>query len=584
MQLFDIIVALIFLCSLVAISRFSQYLTAEDRQSYNHTALGLSILAVVSLIQIYNGLGVLRAVPFVSDPLFFKLAYCIGIITGLTFLISGVTSWVPLSRSYRMYSKDKIRKLELIKKTEQLARVENRLPVIFQKTLEQMLGSYTLAKGAAFIYSHRKSQLVCVSPETTGGEGGLDYSGLVFSKSVASSFSKHCGVTPDIIIDKLPQGLSMPELMVPVMAGDSLAGLFLLWEVETSRLSDEDRINLKIAADVIGRKVNNDLLSMKVSFERGLQTWRDVINSRLDWRRDGKETLSKIVDCFRGKVAFDLFSLTIVYRGNVAQRYTLGETGGLLSESNLDFGQADSLTREVFVGRKPKYEADLEVNSAASVDNMVSKGGYRSLLLHPVTVGNSTEAIVTLASRKPGQFTSKRRRYVETLMPVLADFVAFDKHRREIGIRERRAFLVNDFVSEIRQQEDLQAIIGKAAGILSKELKSTVVRVSTVDADGAFLNSRALELKRQSRIGDSCGRVDDSVADAVSPARAGYGASHDDQPGKHRPKNHRARIDPGVRGRLEIGADCSGQSQLFERGRHKSRGYSKLGGLSVLAL
>ncbi|MEW6412957.1 MAG: GAF domain-containing protein [Candidatus Zixiibacteriota bacterium] len=493
MQLFDIIVAMIFLCSLVAVSRFRQHLTAEDRQSYNHIAFGLSILAMISLVQIYKGLGVFASVPFISDPLFFKLAYCIGVMTGLTFLINGVTTWVPLSRSYRMFNREKIRKLELIKKTEQLARVENRLPVVFKKTLEQMLSAHDLTKGAVFAYSSSSSKFILVSECHAEEQDSPDLHDIVFSPSAAAAFARHCGVTADIVIDSLPHGIDMPQLVLPVLAGDRLAGLFLLWGENSSRLSDEERMNLKIAADIIGRKMHLDVLQMGSSFEKELRQWQANLESNLDRTRDAKEILAGLAQQLGNKVAFDLFSLTMVFGKNVAQRYTLGGTGGVLSEPNVDFERADSVTREVFVRGNPLYLADKADERWGRVDDIVTMGEYQSMWLHPVKIGNSVEAVMTLASKEPRYFTSSRRQYIEALVPTLSGFVTLDRHRREIGVRERRAFAVNNFVSEIRGEQDLQTVFSHAASILSKELKPTVVRVSTVDADGAFLNSRALE-------------------------------------------------------------------------------------------
>jgi DMSO/TMAO reductase YedYZ heme-binding membrane subunit len=134
-HIFDFAVASFFLLSLIAVSRFRQHLTADDKDSYRNVVAGLALLATVSLANVYSGLGLLVRIPFLSEPLFFRLLFWIGMITGLTFLISGATSWVPLSRSYRQYNKERIDRLELLKKVEQLLRVESRLPVILRKTL-----------------------------------------------------------------------------------------------------------------------------------------------------------------------------------------------------------------------------------------------------------------------------------------------------------------------------------------------------------------------------------------------------------------------------------------------------------------
>lgn len=113
----DFVIALFFLFSLIAVERFKNKLSTEDKEGYNYIIIGVTVLAFLTVARLYSEMGFLKSVPFVSEPLFFRLLYWIGVIAGITFLISGVLSWLPLSRAYRAYNKDRVKRLELIKKS-----------------------------------------------------------------------------------------------------------------------------------------------------------------------------------------------------------------------------------------------------------------------------------------------------------------------------------------------------------------------------------------------------------------------------------------------------------------------------------
>ncbi|UCE23986.1 MAG: GAF domain-containing protein [Candidatus Zixiibacteriota bacterium] len=499
MQIFDFVVALIFLLALIAVSRFRRYLTAEDRESYRHIVSGLTILAVVSLAKIYSGLGLLRPVPFLSDLLFFRLIFWIGIITGLTFLISGVTSWVPLSRSYRKYNRERIEKLEFIKKVEQLLRVETRLPHILENALDHMVNGYRLAGGAVYVYPKRKSTPIGVAWHDPTDVPSGQPAQVIFNERILRQFPRCGDLHPDRVVDKLPDGVTIPDMIVPVSAGKRLVAFFMLWVNPTAPMSDEDRMNLKIAGDIIGNAVSRDLLERTRDFGQDLKRWYAHLVSHLDYRSDTHGNVSMIVNSLRKQMAVDFFSLTFVRDDGMACRYTIGEADGLLTESNIDFAKSPSTTNFVYRNKETLRFDDLNDEVTAQVDEIITRNGYRSLILHPVQHGVNVEGVMTVASREPFHFTRQRCQYIEAVLPAVAGVAVAERYRLEAKARERRGYILNNFLSHVTAARTYDDVFERAAAIIATELKPSVVRLSTVDNRGPFLQSRALEIARSSQ-------------------------------------------------------------------------------------
>ena len=127
------------LIALVLVRGFQKQIKTVSTRSYDNIAGGLVVLVIAAVARIYHATGLLESVPFLSETVFFDLAYWIGVITGATLVISGVADWLPLARDYRRYHRSRIEHLDLLRKVEQLVGVENRVETVLSTTLQYMV-------------------------------------------------------------------------------------------------------------------------------------------------------------------------------------------------------------------------------------------------------------------------------------------------------------------------------------------------------------------------------------------------------------------------------------------------------------
>lgn len=496
MQLFEYGVAVVFLMALIAVARFKKYLTAEDTGSYNHVVMGLGILAIASLAQVYNGLGVFSRVPFLSEQPFFKLVFWIGIITGLAFLIDGVTNWVPLSRSYRQHNKERIDRLECIKKIEQLVRVESRAPVVFGTSLEYMVSGYDLEGGAAYLLSRRTRRAGCVRLINSGEHVSTADLSIPFERLSAHLHNDWEPSHSDCLQAALPAELKKPDLIVAVQAGKQLVGFFVLWAKGPSGLGDEERINLKIAGDIIGHELCRHVLQTQNDFQREVSQWTRSLSAGLERDAEPRDKFLTITESLRRKVGADYFSLSIRLEDNRLRRYTVGQTGDLLAESNIDPGKTRTFINTAYTTGEPILVDDLQTAAVVAEDDVITRSGYRSLAVLPVRLGTSTEGIMIVAFKKPGQLQRRKLCFVEAAAATASDLVAEEQHRYQMKGIQRRGYRINSFLADIGQSESLDSVFTRAAALIGSEIKPTVVRIATVGSEETFLNSKALQTAR----------------------------------------------------------------------------------------
>ncbi|MDH4156621.1 MAG: hypothetical protein OEW00_05035 [candidate division Zixibacteria bacterium] len=493
-EVFDLWVTVMGIAALVLVARFRRQLRAEHRQSYDYIGGGLVILTLVSLTRMYHNLGLFDSISFVSDPLFFKLISWIGIITGITLTVSGIADWLPLSREYRRCGEARIRRLELIKRIEQLVAVESRLPVVLRKGLQYMIGEYGLNRGGVYIYSRRARRIVRLStfPDTNPAPGDLD--SLLAGRTVFCE-ATDCRLNLELILRQWPASEVKPAILLPVDVDDRPVGFFLLWG-DGARLTTDDRINLKIASEIMGRKIQLDRQQRRINYLRERQELRRRMRQAVDRRKEIKDNMVRLMRAVRETIDFDFAALTIAHNPQDVQRFSVGENDTLLKEMGLDFTTFQNQLRRLPRRGRPTAIADGEKQAEDICGRLLDDNAMRCQLSFPLTVAGSLDGILTIASKQPDKFSSADAAVLADAADFLQELVAEEKLRQDLQERERMQVALNGFLADVALGLDAGEVLDRAAAMLSEELKTTIVRISTFDPDAFFLNSRSLALQR----------------------------------------------------------------------------------------
>ena len=492
-EVFDLWVTVMGLAALVLVARFRKLLRAEHRQSYDYIGAGLVILTLISLARMYYNLGVFGSLSFVSDPLFFRLITWIGIITGMTLTVSGVADWLPLSREYRRCGEGRIKRLELIKHIEQLVAVESRLPVVLRKGLQYMIGGYGLSRGGVYVYSRRAGRIVRLStfPDTDPAPADMD--GLLAGQTIFCEASD-CRLNPELILRQWPDSDRKPAILLPIDADDRPVGFFLLWG-DGAQLTTDDRINLKIASEIMGRKIQLDQQQRRINHLCKRQELRRSWQQAVDRRKEVKDNMVRLMRTLREAVDFDFAALTIAHNPQNVQRFSVGENETLLKEMGLDFRTFQNQVQRL-PDRRRVALADGEKQAEDVYGRILINNGMRCQLSFPLTVAGSIDGMLEIASKQPNKFSSTDKAILADAADFLQELVAEEKLRQDLQERERMHAGLNGFLADVALGLDTEEILDRAAAMLSDELKTTMVRISTFDPQGTFLNSRSLVLQQ----------------------------------------------------------------------------------------
>jgi len=482
-----------FLVALILIRRFQHQIRAESLEGYRRAAGGLSFLSLAALSRLYFGLGWFEGVPFVSETLFFDLAYWIVVIAGGALLVTGVAEWLPLARSRRRYSADRIARLELLRRVEQLVGVENRLDNVLANTLHYMREAMSLTSGAVFKLSAAGDRLTMVASTS-----GFPVEPHLLEQTIRLRMRDHWGERSPAavgrrLLEVLPPELDRPILSLPIEVRQHSVGFFVFWDKAGREIDTDDRLILRLAVDVIARKIDMDRLVIHNRSNLDRQLWFEQMDATVAEAADTRQRFVALARGLARQASFDTLAVTVMTpdsRGLV--RYTYGTSGQVLVEKGRSPVSPEAVTAPAFHSGQTVVHHDLTPDRQPTRDEIITPGAVRSILAVPIPIGDHGRIVVTLAAERRGAFGSTVQALIRRLRPIIVSVVLPDiveaTSRRDL----RRLEKLTRLVQMSAEPEPEKAVLQAVACLAAEESGADLVRIALLDESGKFLESKAL--------------------------------------------------------------------------------------------
>ncbi len=489
----DWAMAVFLLLALILVRGFRTQIKTDNAESYDNVAGGLVILALTALARVYFMLGLFDGVPFLSEPVFFDLAYWICIITGATFVISGVANWLPLARYHRKFNQGKIRNLDLLRKIEQLIGAGARLDSVLAHSLEYMTGRMSFTSGAVFKCSPSTGQL-----SVTATTGQLPFPADLLQQIRLKGIEGSQPLSrPDDGLGRsrilFPQGQTGPQVTLPILVSNRPVGYFLFWDDRSEEIDSDDMLTLRLAIDAIARKIDMDRMTLRQQSEAGRFRFRQRLQRAVIRERGTKEKFAVLARGLVERGEFDYVSLSILESTtNRIRRFSCGPEARILVEPGLPLPDSNSLTAAAYYADREVCHQSLTSDKQPGPDEIVTARRVSSLMALPLPVGGEYRVVLTLASEVPSAFGREVRDDLRSLNGLVAEVAWPETARLMVGRETRRLKELSRFCSVVSDGESQRSAIEMAARMISDELDAGLVRISRLDETGSFLESLAL--------------------------------------------------------------------------------------------
>lgn len=489
---FEWLAAGFFLASLILFRQCEKLIKAESAEGYRRLAGGLGLLSLTALARLYQDIGMFQQVPFLSETVFFDLIYWVMVIVGGAMIVSGAAHWLPLARENRQLSQEKIARLDLIKRIEQLIGVESRLDTILTHALQYMKEASNLGYGLVFKFSSNGEHLRIVSGTSDFEGDGLELEQAICARIKARRASGTTGDLSRFIADCLAHEQGKPDITIPVEVTGRVIGMFAFWSKDRAEPGPEVRLVLQLAADVIARKVAMDSLSLRFRNREERFAWQEKTRTSVEAASDTRLRFAALSKAIAERFQVDTVTLSVMPQESRVRRFSWTRGDRTLVEHQLPAVPIDSLTGPAFYAGHTVVYHDLSQERQLIREEVLTARSTGSLAALPVRITEDVTTVLILTSEQENAFTDGIIAEIRQLSPLIALVVLPDllqmTRQREAGRIERLAHLLNSVGSEDSRQSILIAL----ASLVSEEYGADLLRISQIDETGTFLESKAL--------------------------------------------------------------------------------------------
>lgn len=482
----EVAVAVLLILSLLVLLRLRRYIGSGEGHGYTQMVLGLTVLATAAIARGHFLMGNLDVIPFVGDPLVFRLLEWMAVIAGSILLVSGISEYLPAARHARRYSEERFRRLELIKKMDQLVAVESREPDLFLKALDHIMAQYRMPAGAVFRYGTDGS-LACLR---AAGEYEA-HADMVKGVSFDTEALGHSAITPGgglAAVRDWPSSSRPPDLVLPIVVEGRLEAVYAFQSVDMT-LADEDLLNLKSSVDVLSRNILSRRYESRRLLKATERHWREQTARNMDYTVGLRPNLTRLAESFGAEIS----GATLIYlsrrKDRRIDRCTVGANGAFLHEPGLTADRISPAFVEVCCGKGGRL-VRLEDDSTSDLAGL----GLRRAAVAPLRPGSECQGALIVAWSDHVEVPPNILDRVSRTAPLLEPLAAIQSVRRENRQFEKRTATLIGLLQRATRQGDLADCIQQAAEVLTSELGTSMVRVSTYEADGRHLRSRGFSV------------------------------------------------------------------------------------------
>lgn len=485
----EVAVAVLLILSMVVLLRLRRYIGSGERLGYSQMVLGLALLAATAIARGHFRMGNLEAVPFVGDPLVFHLIEWMLVITGSILLVSGLSDYLPAARHSRRFNRNQFRRLELIKRMDQLVAVESRRSDLLVQALQHIVHHYRMPGGVVFDCSEAGTP----SCPGAAGECSVPDERRLRQVSFDLDILSKAEVGDPILataISSWPQDHPQPDLVLPIRADNRIEAVYALFADEAIQTED-DLMNLKISLDTLSRKLRELRDQSRRQTEGRVRRRHEQLARRMDYTVGLRPNLTKLSEAFRE----DIPGATLVFLASrpdkCFDRCTVGANGAYLFEPGLTAERISPALLEVCCGKAARL-VRLENDSTSELTRL----GVTRAAVAPVQVGSKPRGALIVGWSDESEAPVDILERVSRTAPLLEPLVAVQSLRRENEQMEKRTAGLIGLMHRAARRGDLAGFLQEAAELITSELGASLVRISTFEADGRHLRSRSLSVSR----------------------------------------------------------------------------------------
>jgi GAF domain-containing protein len=510
----DMFFAIFFVLLLILLFKLRERVFGDDRDSFKCSFFGIAILFAASVFRLINHQGGFNAVPFLSESLYCDLIEAIGIVTGITLMVAGVSIWLPTKKNTdkaaaETYVKHK-KVLRIIREIDESAEIEP----LFDTIPASVCDCFGFAAAAVLRFNHKVNRFLY----TNGHNLSSRLSRLL--PDYAPQLPRE-GDSLDAIMQKVE-----PDYCLRLRLEDKPKAAVFFWKMKSMSLSIEEGNMLEDLEAAFSRRLRTHFLSGKAGYFAKSGQCLLRVGEMAASSRDLAGNMPYLHGIFSDAVGAEYISLAIMdkYDFNM-RRFTVGKNRKVLLENGSSFPLENTQVETVRRNRKGLLISDVTAAGGLPVDTLFVSCGLKSLISVPISNRGRLIAVLTAGNSRPGYFTKRDLTRAEMIALALTPAVEYEIASRATFEKDSYLGAIMAFDGAVAGCRDVDNLLQAAGKTLIDNISTTLVRITALNSRGDELVTKVVRTIRP-----SYSIKTDDVAVSPESIPCHWAALHDKRP------------------------------------------------------
>ncbi|GEM_PF-1382874 len=488
----DLFFSIIFAALLILLYTLREKFFFKNRTSYRYSCAGLTVLCGVAIIQMAGHLGVLDGVPLIGEELYRNIIEAIGIVSGVTLLLAGVSFWLP-GESFEDLSAEHDTGKEFYPREIREVILNSKGPdELFTKTFEKTCRMYGFSGYILLRYFSTRSKPVFISCNS------LNQALVNALKNETINWENGIGE-----IERLKHDLGFNSA-IPMYVSNKLKGAVFFHGESEKQFGEAESHQLELIGNAVTRRLEEFASLIRKEYNDGC--WQNLrrLTRLVALKTDIRDQLRGIYDVFHEALGAEYFSLDIIDESrSYNRRYSVGINGTiLLNQATLPADNQSHLATVIKEGRSLVID-NISCPRKLPVDSLILSCAQVSMMAIPLYRGGRIAGVVTIGSPREANFNRRKQFASRLFCYALLPIVSIDSSRL---IRQKALAyndLINSFARQMSEAYSRNDILERAARLIIDNTGTAMVRIHGFAQSEMRLRTVAVETRRPMAIADS---------------------------------------------------------------------------------
>ncbi|MEP0826951.1 MAG: GAF domain-containing protein [bacterium] len=477
----DSLFTAIFLSLFGLLGRMREKIFSENKSSFNYARAGLATLALVSLVQSAHNQDLFEQIPFLSEPVYLELILVIGMVSGVTLMLAGISIWVPSRKVANAEDISNGSRLTQLKRIADEAENQSEIAMFIRKLPRQLSGQAGFKAAAVIRLNSRCNQIISCD--------GLDEN---LKTRCDEMLRESTVIKAETILHKVN-----PAHAVMLRTGSGIIGALIVWDAEEKRGEQNEGAILELLGRRLASRIEHRRLQLQSQYEQKSLEYLRQMRALVENRTELKNLIRGLYTLFNNAVGAEFFVLSVPDKSPWdLRRYIAGINGNILQSGVTTTVKERDFLAPLIRQRRSLVINDITKISSEQVDILIASCGQKSIMAVPIVSNGRLIGIVTIGHPKPGRFGHKELERCEMLAAAMSP--ALEEEFLRMVTFDRDRFL-NGIGSLCQTQEsatDIDSFLAAAAAILSENVRTTMIRVTVLNKERDHLITKAIQTAR----------------------------------------------------------------------------------------